>query len=88
MDKVIGLRNSREMVAKFAKSGTDGLKKKVLWNEITTSLEINHPSKKISEKYGKLFGEYRRHRDLAKTSGSGKIKFIYYTAFDDALVVI
>ena len=61
------------MVAKFAKAETDGLKKKILWNDITTSLKINHQSKKICEKCGKLLGEYRRHRALAKTSGSKKL---------------
>ena len=60
--KVIDARNTLDMVDRFVEAGTDVFKKKKLWEEIPTKAEITIASTKLAEKYGKLLGEFRKHK--------------------------
>ena len=63
----------------------DGFKKKKLWEEIATKAEVTIASTKLAEKYGNLLGEFRKHKELAKSSGNGAIKWSYFNKFSHVM---
>ena len=83
--KLNELRNEEGMIENFTIAKNDGFVKKKLWNKIADDLNIGVNGEEVSKKYKYLLSQYRKVIDQTKTSGEGKVSWLYADTFDKVL---
>ena len=83
--KLIEFRNEEGIIENFTIAKNDGFVKKKLWNRIADDLNIGVNGEEVSKKYKYLLSQYRKVIDQRKTSGEGKVSWLYADTFDKVL---
>ena len=80
---MISERNSKELKDQFIAAGSNGNKKKEIWEMIAEKIGVKGEGKYISQRYADLLSMYRRKREESKISGNSSepVNWQYFETF-------